>query len=85
MVLLTMNTVKGIWEGAIYILIFGTGTVVGMLIMTTIIGVPFVFSANRIRINKSLVQITGVISMVFGFYYMYTLGVTAGLFRLRTQ
>ena len=48
MVLLTMSTVKSVWEGAIYILIFGVGTVVGMLVFTTIIGIPFVFSKQRL-------------------------------------
>ncbi|WP_088051924.1 urease accessory protein UreH domain-containing protein [Virgibacillus dakarensis] len=81
MVLLTMSTVESVWEGALYILIFGFGTVVGMLIATTIIGVPFVFSANKKGVNRFLAQITGVISIVFGIYYMYTLGVTEGLFK----
>jgi sulfite exporter TauE/SafE len=82
MVLLTMSTVKSIWEGAIYILIFGAGTVVGMLIFTTIIGVPFVLSAKKLSINKTLTQSTGAISTVFGIYYMYNLGITEGLFKL---
>ncbi len=85
MILLTMSTVKSVWEGAIYILIFGAGTVVGMLFFTTIIGIPFVFSAKKISLNKTLTQITGVVSTVFGIYYMYNLGVIEGLFKLWIQ
>ncbi|AGK55659.1 HoxN/HupN/NixA family nickel/cobalt transporter [Bacillus sp. 1NLA3E] len=85
MVLLTMSTVKSVWEGVIYILIFGTGTVVGMLFFTTIIGIPFVFSAKKISLNRTLTQITGVVSTVFGIYYMYNLGITEGLFKLWIQ
>lgn len=85
MVLLTMSTVKSVWEAAIYILIFGVGTVIGMLFFTTIIGIPFVFSAKKISLNKTLTQITGSISIVFGIYYMYNLGVTEGLFKLWIQ
>lgn len=85
MILLTMSTVKSIWEGAIYILIFGAGTVVGMLFFTTIIGIPFVFSAKKITLNKTLTQITGGISTVFGIYYLYNLGVVEGLFKLWIQ
>lgn len=85
LVLLTMSTVKSVWEGAIYILIFGAGTVVGMLFFTTIIGIPFVFSSKKLTLNKKLTQITGVISIVFGVYYMYNLGVTEGLFKLWIQ
>ncbi|TSI05782.1 sulfite exporter TauE/SafE family protein [Lysinibacillus sp. BW-2-10] len=85
MVLLTMSTANSAWEGAIYILIFGVGTVIGMLFFTTIIGIPFVFSAKKLSLNKILTQIIGVISTVFGFYYMYNLGVTEGLFKLWIQ
>ncbi|WP_223594716.1 HoxN/HupN/NixA family nickel/cobalt transporter [Neobacillus bataviensis] len=85
MVLLTMSTVKSVWEAAVYILIFGAGTIIGMLFFTTIIGIPFVFSAKKVTLNKTLTQITGVISIGFGIFYMYNLGVTEGLFKLWIQ
>lgn len=85
MVLLTMSTVNSIWEAIIYILIFGAGTVIGMLFFTTIIGIPFVYSAKKLKLNKTLTQVTGVISTVFGIYYMYNLGITEGLFKLWIQ
>jgi len=85
MVLLTMSTVNSPWEAAVYIFIFGAGTVLGMLLFTTVIGIPFVFSAKKLSMNKMLTQITGVISTVFGIYYMYNLGVTEGLFKLWIQ
>jgi ABC-type nickel/cobalt efflux system permease component RcnA len=85
MVVLTMSTVKSTWEGASYILIFGAGTVIGMLFFTTIIGIPFVLSAKNFSLNKTLSQITGAISTAFGIYYMYNLGITEGLFELWIQ
>lgn len=85
MIVLTMSTVNSAWEAAVYILIFGAGTVIGMLIFTTIIGIPFVFSSKKFSLNKSLTQVTGLISTVFGIYYMYNLGVTEGLFKLWIQ
>lgn len=85
MVLLTMSTVNSVWEGAIYILIFGAGTIIGMLFFTTILGIPFVLSAKKVKINKTLIQITGGISTAFGIYYMYNLGVSEGLFKLWIQ
>jgi sulfite exporter TauE/SafE len=80
MILLTMSTVRSVWEGAFYILLFGVGTIIGMLFFTTIIGIPFVLSSNKINVNKAFTQITGIISTAFGIYYMYNLGVTEGLF-----
>lgn len=56
-----------------------------MLFFTTIIGISYVFSAKNLSINKTLTQITGVISTAFGIYYMYNLGVTEGLFKLLIQ
>lgn len=82
MVLLTMSTVRSAEEAAIYILIFGAGTVIGMLFFTTIIGIPFVLSKKRKTISRPLGITTGVISTVFGVYYMYNLGVNDGLFNL---
>ncbi|WHY16940.1 urease accessory protein UreH [Paenibacillus sp. G2S3] len=82
MVLLTLTTVSSIWECAVYILIFGLGTISGMLIFTTILGIPFVYSKKNVVINRSLTQLAGSISFIFGIYYMYNLGVSEGLFQL---
>jgi ABC-type nickel/cobalt efflux system permease component RcnA len=82
MVLLTMSTVKSVGEAAIYILIFGAGTVIGMLFFTTIIGIPFVLSKKRRTVSRTFGLITGAISTVFGIYYMYNLGINEGLFNL---
>lgn len=82
MVLLTMSTVHTVWQGAVYIMVFGLGTVVGMLFFTTIIGIPFIFSMKRKNTDKVLILTTGAVSTIFGFYYMYNLGVNDGLFSL---
>lgn len=82
MVLLTMTTVDSVWQGGLYILIFGVGTTLGMLLFTTILGIPFVLSKKRFPINRSLIMITGTISVMFGIYYMYNLGINEGLFKL---
>ncbi|WP_462412646.1 HoxN/HupN/NixA family nickel/cobalt transporter [Neobacillus sp. Marseille-QA0830] len=79
MVLLTMSTVSTVWQGAQYILIFGLGTVIGMLSFSTVIGIPFVLTSGK-QLNKTLNHVTGVISILFGIYYMYHLGVNEGLF-----
>jgi ABC-type nickel/cobalt efflux system permease component RcnA len=81
MVLLTMSTVSTVWEGALYILIFGCGTVLGMLSFSTVIGVPFILTSGK-KINRNLNNLAGIISILFGFYYMYNLGVNEGLFSL---
>lgn len=81
MVLLTISTVSTAWQGALYILIFGAGTVAGMLSFSTVIGLPFVLTSGK-QVNRHLNNITGIISILFGLYYMYNLGVNEGLFSI---
>ncbi len=85
LILLTMGTVETVWEGASFILIFGAGTIIGMILFTTIIGLPFIFTKNNLQVNKSFAEFTGIVSIVFGLYYMYDLGFTQGLFQIWVQ
>jgi sulfite exporter TauE/SafE len=82
MILLTMSTVDSVWQGAGYILVFGLGTVISMLLFNTVIGIPFVMSKNKASVNKPLIQFAGLLSAAFGLYYMYNLGVNEGLFKM---
>lgn len=82
MVVLTMSTVNSISEGLIYIAVFGVGTVIGMLCFTTFISIPFILSSSRFKLNRVLIGATGIVSAIFGLYYMYNLGVNEGLFGL---
>ncbi|WP_347552805.1 urease accessory protein UreH [Pseudalkalibacillus hwajinpoensis] len=80
MVLLTMSTVETLFQGAVYILVFGLGTCAGMLCFTTILGIPFVATRRQIKLNHQLTLATGMLSVGFGFYYIYRIGITDGLF-----
>jgi sulfite exporter TauE/SafE len=81
MVLLTMSTVSNAWQGALYILIFGFGTVVDMLCFSTVIGLPFILTSGK-QFNKYLSNLAGLISILFGLYYMYHIGINEGLFTI---
>lgn len=82
LVLLTMNMMDTLWQGAFYMLIFGLGTCVGMQLCSGLIGIPFLAAKNRIGIHSSLMQVTGGISVIFGGYYIYNLGMNEGLLGL---
>lgn len=82
MILLTMTSVEHPWQAGIYIIIFGVGTVIGMLLCTILIGIPFVLSNENKKMNITLSRITGVISSIYGVYYMYDLGINQGLFNI---
>ncbi|WP_404359351.1 sulfite exporter TauE/SafE family protein [Cytobacillus firmus] len=80
MVLLTMSVSENIWQGALYILAFGFGTVIGMLSFSALLSVPVIMAKKRKGISGNIIKITGVISFCFGLYYMYNLGFKEGLF-----
>lgn len=82
MVLLTMETVKSVGEAVVYIGIFGLSTILGMLLSTTVIGLPFVLTASSQKVNHGLTRLVGLVSVCFGVYYMYSIGFVDGLFGL---
>ena len=69
-----------IWALA-YLLIFGVGTIAGMMLITAAIAVPMTYSANRFQLfNRCLGAIAGVLSVAFGLFLVYQIGFVSGLF-----
>lgn len=62
-----------------YILIFGLGSVVGMLFMSTLIGLPFVFTQKAGILHKLIRGIAGTISVAFGVFLAWQIGIVNGL------
>lgn len=59
-------------QGLTYLLVFGIGSVGGMLLMSGLISLPFVFTAVRWeRIHTPVRLIAGVTSILFGAYYAW--------------
>lgn len=58
--------------GFAYLLIFGVGSVGGMLLMSALISLPFVFTAARFRrVDAPVRLVTGLLSVAFGLYYAW--------------
>jgi len=58
--------------GFAYLLLFGVGSVGGMLLMSTLIGLPFVLTARRFRrIDTPVRLLAGTASVLFGLYYAF--------------
>lgn len=67
--------------GVIYLLVFCMGTVAGMVLITTAIGTPMVLAAGRVgRLHRGLVVGSGLLSLCFGLFIAYQVGVVQGLF-----
>jgi ABC-type nickel/cobalt efflux system permease component RcnA len=71
------NPVWGFW----YLLVFGLGTILGMMLMTAIIVVPFTRTSHRfVHLGGRLRIASGVISLAFGLFVAYRIGLVDGLF-----
>src|ERR1044072_3760187 len=58
--------------GFAYLLIFGVGSIGGMLLMSTLIGLPFVLTAQRFRrVDTPVRLLAGAASATFGLYYAW--------------
>ncbi|HWZ99889.1 MAG TPA: high-affinity nickel-transport family protein [Candidatus Dormibacteraeota bacterium] len=79
--LLVLTTIRVPAWAMVYLLVFGLGTVAGMMLITAAIAVPFTLSENRFaRMNRFLATASGVISLVFGLLIVYEMGFVHGLF-----
>jgi high-affinity nickel-transport protein len=79
--LLVLSTIKSpLWSTA-YLLVFGFGTMVGMMLMTAAISAPLVYSQKRFfNVNRHLAAFSGFASMAFGIFLVYHIGFIDGLF-----
>ncbi len=79
--LLVLTTIRVSSLAVAYLLVFGLGTVAGMMLITAAIAVPFTLSDKRFsRANHMLATASGVISLVFGIVIVYRMGFVHGLF-----
>ena len=81
LMLVVLSTVDSVMNGLAYIALFGIGSIVGMLAISTVIGIPFVFTAKRFgRINKYIGIVAALVSIGLGISIMYEIGVLEQLF-----
>ena len=79
--LLVLTYIESPLAGLAYIAVFGLGSVLSMGIMTIVISLPFVLSANRLPNLNSFIQTgVGALSILIGVFWMYKIGFTEGLF-----
>jgi high-affinity nickel-transport protein len=79
--LLVLATIEDSSAALMYLVIFCAGVAAGMAILTSLIGLPFLVSRARSeRINRWLTIGSGILSLAFGFYLAYQIGIVDGLF-----
>ena len=79
--LLVLSTIREPRWAVLYMLIFGIGTIAGMMLITAAIALPFSFAGYKFAwLNKGLIVGSGVLSLAFGFFVCYQIGFVDGLF-----
>ena len=64
-----------------YLLVFGLGTIAGMMLITAAIAFPFAYSLQHfVRLNRGLAMASGLLSLGFGLFLCYQIGIVDGLF-----
>lgn len=75
LMLLVIPTIQSKAIGMLYIVIFGVGSIGGMIIMSFLVGLPFTLSALRFnRFNRLLQGTAGLISIGLGLMIVYEKG-----------
>jgi len=81
-VLLVLSAIPDPRWAIVYLVVFGIGTMCGMMLITTAIGLPYAFAARRTaRTHRALAIGSGLLSFGFGLMLAYQIGFVDGLFR----
>ena len=81
LMLLVLTTIPSAMAGLLYIVIFGFGSVGSMLVLSSLIGLPFIFTAQRFTVlNHWIRLVAGLASAAFGLFLGWDIG-----FRLWNQ
>ena len=79
LMLLVLSTIESPFGGLLYIVIFGLGSVGGMLLLSGIISLPFILTAQRFSLmNRWIRVIAGVASVGFGLILGWEIGSELG-------
>jgi len=76
LMILVLATIPSALAGLIYIAVFGLGSVGGMLIMSSLISLPFIFTRQRFNFLSEALQVAvGLFSLSFGLFLTWQYGV----------
>ena len=79
--LLVLTQISSSLLGLLYVATFGVGSIVGMLLMSGLIGLPFALTSGRLtHLHQNLQTVAAVFSICFGVWYAFKAGASANLF-----
>jgi len=78
--LLVLALIRNPWWAIAYLALFGMGTIAGMMLITAAIAAPLAYASVRFsRIEHHLRVASGLLSLGFGLFLVYQIGVVKGL------
>jgi ABC-type nickel/cobalt efflux system permease component RcnA len=81
--LLVLTTIGEPRWALAYLLLFGVGTVVGMMLVTVLLAAPATYASTRLHHGERHLRLaSGLLSLGFGLVLVYHIGVAGGLFAL---
>jgi ABC-type nickel/cobalt efflux system permease component RcnA len=81
--LLVLTTIGEPHWALAYLLLFGIGTIVGMMLVTVLVAAPMTYAFRRLRrAERHLRLASGLLSLGFGVVLVYRIGFVGGLFAL---
>ena len=84
--ILVMTTIHDPWWAIAYLLLFGIGTVAGMMLITAVIAMPLAFAGRKFsRWNRGMALGSGLLSLSFGLFLSYQIAIVDGLFADRPR
>jgi len=79
--LLVLSTIRNAGWALIYLFVFGVGTVAGMMLITSALAAPLIYTARRFsNWNRHVAWVTGLVSVALGLFLVYQIGFVNGLF-----
>lgn len=79
--LLVLTTIRDPRWAVAYLLVFGVGTIAGMMLITMSLASAFNFAVRRrMKFSRGLGLASGVLSLAFGLVIAYQMGIVSGLF-----
>lgn len=78
--LVVLATIRHPLWSLLYILLFGAGTIAGMMLITAVIATPFAYGRSSARVTRGLRLAAGLLSLGFGLLLAYRIGFVDGLF-----
>jgi ABC-type nickel/cobalt efflux system permease component RcnA len=80
LMLIVLSTIDSIPFGLAYITIFGAGSILSMMALSTIVGLPFAKAKRSAKLNFVLKYAAGVTTLLIGGWLIYELGVVEQIF-----